>query len=238
MNFATARLDPRRHLTGILFVAVLHVALVYALVSGLAKRIVDVVRLPIETRVIEEVKTEPPPPPEIVLPALPEFEPPPPPFIPPPEVRIAQPPPRPPIAVVTRTPPPAPVVIAPAPPPAPTPAPAPPRRRRPRAVVAPPKPAPAPAPAPPVTAGVACSNFRTAMGDAAYPRQARRQGLARGDALIQFTLTSDGRVTDIKTLRASHPIFARSSMQVVAQFKCRGQGRDVVVIVPFGYTLE
>ena len=40
-----------------------HVLIVYALVNGMAKKVVDVVRVPIETRLIEEIVEPPPPPP-------------------------------------------------------------------------------------------------------------------------------------------------------------------------------
>ena len=207
---------------GITFVILFHGFIVYALVTGLAKKVVDVVRAPIETKVIEEIK-KPPPPPEIVLPPPPKLEAPPPPFIPPPEVQIAQPPPpQPTITATTPTPPPAPVVIAPPPPPV---------------VVAAPAPPPPAAPVT-VTAGVACSNYSTVMGDASFPREAQRLGLEKGDALIQFTLTASGEIKDIKTLRASHPSFARNSIRIVGEYKCAGQGRDVIVQVPFGYKLE
>ena len=220
MNFAQRQADPRRHLVGITAVVLFHVLIVYALVTGLAKRVVDVVRAPIETKVIEEIK-KPPPPPEVVLPPPPKLEAPPPPFIPPPEIQIATPPPpAPTITATTATPPPAPVTIAPTPPPV---------------VVAA---APAP-PAPAVmSAGVVCSNYQTVMGDTAFPREAIRLGIERGDALVQFTLSAAGEVRDIKVVRASHPVFARNSVRVVGEYKCQGQGRDVTVQVPFGYKME
>jgi|KBSMisStandDraft_5_1062788.scaffolds.fasta_scaffold237396_2 periplasmic protein TonB len=225
MDFSKRQSDPRRHVVGLAVVILFHVAVVYALVTGLAKKVVEVIRAPIETKVIEEVR-KPPPPPEIVVPPPPRLEAPPPPFIPPPEVQIAAPPPpQPTITAVTPTPPPAPVAIVPAPPP---PAPAPPA----------PPPAAPPAPPPPVTAGVACSNYTTVMGDAGFPREAIRQGLDKGEALIQFTLTASGEIKDIKALRASHAIFARNSIRIVGEYKCQGQGRDVLVTVPFGYKLE
>jgi periplasmic protein TonB len=220
MNFAKQQRDPRRHLVGFTAVVLFHGFVVYALVTGLAKKVVEVVRAPIETKVIEEIK-KPPPPPETVVPPPPRLEAPPPPFIPPPEVQIATPPPpAPTITAVTPTPPPAPVVIAPAPPPV---------------VAAPP---PAPAPAAPVSAAVVCSNFSTVMGDASFPRDAARAGLEKGDALIQFTLTAGGEVKDVKAVRASHPAFARNSIRIVGEYKCQGQGREVVVQVPFSYKLE
>jgi periplasmic protein TonB len=221
MNFAQQQSDPRRRVIGFGAVLLFHALLIYALVSGLAKKVVDVVRAPIETKVIEEVK-KPPPPPEVVVPPPPKLEAPPPPFIPPPEIQIANPPPAPTITATTPTPPPAPVVIAPAPPP----------------VVAAPAP-PAPAPAPAVTsASVVCSNFNAVMGDVAFPREATRAGIERGEAVIQFTLTASGEVKDVHAISASNPIFARNSVRIVNSYKCQGQGRDVTVRVPFGYKLE
>jgi len=221
MNFAERQADPRRHLVGMTVVVLFHVLVVYALVTGLAKRVVEVIRAPIETKVIEEIK-KPPPPPEVVLPPPPKLEAPPPPFIPPPEIQVATPPPpQPTITAVTPTPPPAPVVIAPAPPPP---------------VVAA---APAPvAPPAPVSAGVVCSNFQTVMGDVAFPRDAQRQGIEKGEALIQFTLSPSGEIKNITVLRASHQIFARNSVRIVGEYKCQGQGREVTVQVPFGYKLQ
>jgi protein TonB len=149
MNFSQRQADPRRHLVGITLVILFHVLIVWALVSGLAKKVVQVVIAPIETKVIEEVK-KPPPPPEVVVPPPPKLEAPPPPFIPPPEVQITAPPPPPTITATTPTPPPAPVVIAPAPPVVAPPAP----------VAAPPAPPAPPPPKPAIQqAGVACSKM-------------------------------------------------------------------------------
>jgi protein TonB len=101
-------------------------------------------------------------------------------------------------------------------------------------------PAPPPvAPPAPVTAGVACPTYAKAMGEAAFPREALRQGLERGEAVIQFTISPSGQIKDIKTLSASNQIFARNSIRIVQnEFKCVGQGRDVTVNVPFVYKVE
>jgi periplasmic protein TonB len=97
-----------RRMVGIVFVVVLHVVIIYALVSGLGDQVVQILHQPLEAKIIQEVKPPPPappPPPQLVQP--------PPPFIPPPLVQIAQPPPVPVIASVTRVqpaaPPPTPV---------------------------------------------------------------------------------------------------------------------------------
>jgi len=217
MDFSKRQRDPRRHIVGIGFVILFHAAIVYALLTGLAKKVVDVVRAPIETKVIEEIK-KPPPPPEVVVPPPPKLEAPPPPFIPPPEVQVAVPPPAQPMITAS----------TPVPPPA-----------APMAPVAPPAAAPAPAAPPaPVSAAVVCSNFSTVMGDSVFPRDAIRQGIEKGEALVQFTLSATGEIKDVKVLKSTHPIFARNSMRLVSEYKCQGQGRDVLVQVPFGYKME
>src|SRR5258708_33011209 len=69
-------------------VVVLHLLMGYALVTGLARKAIDVLKQPIETKIIEEIKkpppdTPPPPPPKLALP--------PPPFIPAPAIHIQAP---------------------------------------------------------------------------------------------------------------------------------------------------
>ena len=109
-----------RHAPGIALVTVLHIAVGYALVTGLARKVVEVIKAPLETKIIEEIKkpppdTPPPPPPKLAAP--------PPPFIPPPEINIQVPTitQAPTITTVTTTPPPAapPPVAATAPAPQP-----------------------------------------------------------------------------------------------------------------------
>src|SRR5512138_1764907 len=56
MDFSKRQSDPRRHIVGLTFVILFHALIVYALVTGLAKKVVEVVRAPIETKVIEEIK--------------------------------------------------------------------------------------------------------------------------------------------------------------------------------------
>src|SRR3981081_2216089 len=112
MSYADPR-TPGRRLTSLVAVGVFHVILIYALVHGLARKIVEVVRAPLETKIIEEIKRPPPeqPPPP---PPPPKLTTPPPPFIPPPEVQIQVPVQLPPtITAVVPTPP-----AVPIPPPA------------------------------------------------------------------------------------------------------------------------
>lgn len=74
---------------GVVVVVAVHILVIYGLVSGLARKAIEVLPSPIETKILTEDQPveEPPPPPP------PTFEPPPPPFIPMPEIVISQPPP-------------------------------------------------------------------------------------------------------------------------------------------------
>jgi protein TonB len=95
-------------------VVVLHILLGWALVTGLARKVVEVMKQPLETKIIEEIKK---PPPDTPPPPPPKLAPPPPPFIPPPEINIQAPAQMAPtITTVTTAPPPPtppPVVAAP-----------------------------------------------------------------------------------------------------------------------------
>jgi periplasmic protein TonB len=114
MSFAQQQRNPTRQMAGIGFVVLLHALLIYALVNGLARKVVEVAKGPLETKIIQEIK---PPPPDTPPPPPPKLAPPPPPFIPPPEVNIAQSAPAQNTitTVSTAPPPPAPVAV-PAPP--------------------------------------------------------------------------------------------------------------------------
>ena len=110
--------SPGKNLSGLTLVVILHLAIGYALVTGLARKVVEVIKAPLETKIIEEIKK---PPPDVPPPPPPKMATPPPPFIPPPEINIQVPTVTPPptITTVTTTPPPPgppPVIAPPAPP--------------------------------------------------------------------------------------------------------------------------
>jgi protein TonB len=124
---------PKKAARGMLVVLGMHLLLGWALVSGLAQRMVEVVRAPIETKLIEELKPPaPPPPPELPKPTTP----------PPPAVMQM------PVPVVTPQVAPPPQISAPAPAPV---APPPPANPAPAPVDAIRAPAPVAAPAPAAT---------------------------------------------------------------------------------------
>ncbi len=218
MDYAQQQRNPTKHLVGIVVVILLHVLLIYGLVSGLARKVVEVVKKPLETQIIEEIKPPPPPPPEVQLPPPPKFVAPPPPYIPPPEVQVNVPPPPNVITATTNTPPP---------------------EAPPIAVRAPVEAPPAPPAAPPATsARSACPNYAKALGDSAYPRDAVKEGIEKGEAVIRFTVGSGGEVKDISTVSSSHRSFARAAQSVVRELHCIGQGKDIIFEIPFSFKRE
>jgi len=217
MDFSRTQRDPTRKFVGIGAVVLFHIVIVYGLITGLARKVVEVVKGPIEVKVIEEIIKKPPPPPEL-LPPPPKLQAPPPPFIPPPEINIQPPPtPAPTITAVTPEPPPAPqapVIVA--------------------------APAPTPAPAPPVvqSAAVVCPNYREALGSVAYPREAALDNI-QGEVLAEFTLSATGQIRDIVIKSTTNRIFNRPAIQMIqTRLSCKGQGQDVKLSLPISFKLN
>ena len=52
MDFAQQQRNPAKHLAGLTFVIILHLAVGYALVTGLARKVVEIIKQPIETKKI------------------------------------------------------------------------------------------------------------------------------------------------------------------------------------------
>jgi protein TonB len=183
VDFAEQQRNPGKHVVGIGIVLALHLLLGWGLLNGLAQRLVEVIKSPLETKIIEEVKPPPPPPPEN-LPPPPKFAPPPPSFVPPPEVNVNPPPtPAPSITTTQVAPPPAPVTVSPAP-----------------AVIAPPVAAPA---APRVAARAAIANAKDcAPNSDDYPAAARRAE-ATGTTKIRFSVGADGKLAGAEILRSA-----------------------------------
>jgi protein TonB len=212
MNFSQRQADPRRHLVGLTMVILFHLFVVYALVTGLAKKVVDVVRAPIETKVIEEIK-KPPPPPEIVLPPPPKLEAPPPPYIPPPEVQIAAPPPAPTITAAPAPVPPAPTLMTPTAP----------------VVVAAPVPAPRTGP---VQIGVVCQQMVTP----AMPVKAQREGLS-GTVKAQATI-KNGKVIAVEILSSTpRGVYDAAVRTAMMQYGCQPGEEELKAVQTFDFKL-
>lgn len=190
MDYAQQQRSWGKHLPSIALVVLLHIALGYALVTGLARRVVEVIKQPIETKIIEEIKK---PPPDAPPPPPPKLAAPPPPFIPPPEINIQVPQvqTQPTITTVTTVkPPPGPQVIAPPAPPAPKPA------------------------GPPVR-----KEFKAAYRvEPQFPRQALRDGLS-GRVVAHVYVEPNGAVSDVKIISSTNRIFDREVIRALSQWK-------------------
>ncbi len=201
MDYAQAQRNPSKHAAGFAIVVVLHIVLGYALVNGLARKMVEVIKGPIETKIIEEIKPPPPPPPEN-LPPPPKVAPPPPSYMPPPEVQIANPAPAPTITVTREAPPPnVPVTIAPP-------------------VVT--RPAP-PAPAAPRPQAVPARIDVSTCDKPEYPAAALRAE-ATGITKIRFTVDAEGKVSKADVERPAgssreHRLLDRTAVEALS--KCR-----------------
>jgi protein TonB len=207
--------EPSRRLTGWAVVVVLHVVILWALISGTARKGLEIIKKPLEAAVIQEVIIPPPPPPpppppkQIVRePQAPKVEAPPPPFVPPPEVT-------PPVSAApaiasVQTPPP---VMAPIAPPAPP---------------APPAPKPSTGRA---EMSIACpTQVKPEM-----PRQALREGtegVVKAQALIR-----DGSVKEV-TILSGPRVFHAAVRNAMLQYKCVSEPGDVLAPQEFVFKVE
>jgi len=216
MDFAKRQRDPTRHLIGIGVVVLVHALVIWALLTGLANKAIQVIKKPLNATIIEEIKLPPPPPPpppppkKIVEP--PKVPPPidtyvPPPDIPPPVTQVA-----PPITAVTPAPPPQEYKIE-APPPV--------------VVQAPPKPA--------VRRGIT----KMSGDDPAYPREAIRAGVQKGRVVVRLSIDENGKVTEVNIV-ASEPrgVFDKAVRSALEGWRFRAEGEKYVGEVEINFTLK
>lgn len=212
MDFARQQRDPTRHLIGIGFVILFHILVIYALMSGLGKRAIEVIKKPLNATIIEEIKVPPPPPPppikKIVEPPKVQMVQP---YVPPPDI----PPPTPPtvepvIAAVAPTPPVTPNVIA-----------------APVVEAPPPKPA--------IRQGVSCKS----MEKPTFPREAIRSGVEKGQVRAVLTIDEKGNVSNVDITSAEPPrIFDRIVRSTLADWKCAGEGSPYKALVEINFSLK
>jgi len=216
MNYSYVSRDPSRRLKGIVLVIALHAFLGYALVSGMARKGLELIKKPLEAVVIQEVIIPPPPPPppppkKIEPPKeMPKVEAPPPPYVPPPDVapQVSSTAPS---IVSVATPPAAPAVIAPPPP---------------------------PAPAPVVATGPKRSNMGLACPTQVAPEMPRKalqdgiEGMVKAQALIK-----DGVVKEV-TILSGHRVFHAAVRNAMLQYQCTQDAADILATQEFNFKLE
>jgi protein TonB len=202
--------DPKRRAIGWAVVIVVHAIVLWALISGTARKGLDIIKKPLEAAVIQEViippPPPPPPPPKEIVKQPPKVEAPPPPFVPPPEV----PPPvtSAPTIQSVQTPPPAPPVIAPPPPPA----------------------AP-PAPSGRQEIGVACPTQVVPKMPAAAQKN-NQEGSVRAQATIR-----GGKVVEVQILSGPR-VFHDAVRAAMMQYGCVSGSGDIIATQDFNFKLE
>jgi protein TonB len=205
--------DPSRRIKGIVVVVLVHALIGYALVSGMARKGLNLLKKPLEAVVIQEVIIPPPPPPPPPkkiekLPEAPKVDAPPPPFVPPPEV-TPQVTSNAPVIQSVSTPPPAPAVIAPPPPPA---------------------------------APVAVGPRRTSIGLACptqvqpeMPRKATQDGV---EGLVKAQIhIKNGTIVEV-TILSGPRVFHAAVKAAMMQYKCVSDEGDVLATQEFNFKLE
>ncbi len=210
MDFAEDRKMSMNRMIGIGLVVLLHVFLVYALVSGLASSAIDVIKKPLEIKIIQAPPPPPPPPPTIQPPPPPTLTTPPPPYIPPPLIQLQTPPPPPVFAVTTTVKPVAPTkMVAPAP------------------------------PAPPSTnVGVVCPNIGSIAGqlEDSFGQIADNDGLSEAHVTVAFSISPSGVISGAHVVSSDSAAVNALALQGVQSLRCNGQGQTVTVLAPFEFT--
>jgi len=213
MDYAQQQRDPTKHAIGVGFVILMHVLLVYALLTGLGRAIVEVVKKPLSATIIEELKLPPPPPPppkKVV--ETPKVQQPVQTFVPPPDVPVPTTTTAPTISATTATAPTEPHVIA-------------------APVVAPP---PAP-PKPAVRRGVT----RISGDNPEYPRAAIKEGISKGHVVARLHIDEKGNVTEVIIYSADPPRhFDRVVIAALKDWKFASDGEKYVAEVELNFKLD
>ena len=217
MDYAKRQRDPTRHMIGIGFVILLHVLVLWALISGLGKNVIQIIKKPLNATLIEEIKLPPPPPPPPPPPKkiVAATTAPPPPidtYVPPPEVAPPVTSTAPPITAVTQAPPPQEYKIEPPAPPV---------------VQAPPKPA--------IRRGI----VKLSGDDPGYPREAIRAGVQKGRVVARLQIDEKGNVTEVNIV-SSEPrgVFDKVVRGALETWKFKGEGEKYVGEVEINFTLK
>jgi protein TonB len=214
MDYARQQRDPAKHMIGIAFVVLFHLLIIYALLTGLARTVVEVIKKPLSATIIEEIKVPPPPPPppkRIV--EQPKVQAPVQPYIPPPDIPVpttAEPV----ISAPSTTPPPAPYVIAPPP-----------------VVEAPPAPPPKPA----IRRGITPIKRE----DPVYPRAAIRLNIEKGKVIARLNIDEKGNVTNVTIVSADPPRhFDKAVIDALSEWKFTAEGEKYVGEIEINFSLK
>jgi protein TonB len=190
---------------GIGIVLLLHVLLIYALVTGLATSAIDIIKKPLEIKIIS-APPAPPPPPTVTPPPPPKLTTPPPPYIPPPLIQVQQTPPPPVFAVTTSVKPAAPSQMA-----------------------------PAAAPSTSVGVVCPNVGSIAGQLEDSFQQIADNDGLTSARVVVQFTLSATGQVSNAHIISSNAADVDALALQGVQSLRCNGQGQPVELTAPFSF---
>jgi periplasmic protein TonB len=209
MDYAQQQRDPTKHAIGVGFVVLVHVLVIWALLSGLGSAIVAVVKKPLTATIIEELKLPPPPPPPPKKIVETKTPPPPTTFVPPPDIPVPTISTAPTITATTAVVPEVPHVIAPPAPPAPP----------------PPKPA--------IRRGVT----RISGDNPEYPKAAMREGINKGRVVARMNIDEKGNVTEVTIFSSDPPrVFDRAVITALKDWKFSAEGDKYIAEVELNFT--
>ena len=219
MDYARQQRDPTKHAIGIAFVVLVHLLVIYALVTGLGRTMIEVIKKPLTATIIEELKAPPPPPPppkKIV--EMPKVQVPVETYVPPPDIPVPSQSTAPVISAVTATAPTEPHVIAPPP-----------------VAQAPPAPAPPPPPKPAVRRGI----VPIEREDPVYPRDALRAGISKGTVIARLQIDGKGSVTEVQIVSADPPrVFDKEVRRALLLWKFQADGEKYVGEVEISFKMN
>ena len=90
---------------------------------------------------------------------------------------------------------------------------------------------------PSMAVSAACPNSQAVRTSMRYPLMARRDGV-EGDVVARFIVGAAGGIRGAEIISSSNRVFNSAVLAAVQQFQCAGQGRDVMVEVPFSFRLQ
>jgi protein TonB len=214
MDFARQQRDPTKHLIGIAFVVLFHLALIYALLTGLGRTMIEVIKKPISATIVEEIKAPPPPPPppkKIV--ETPKVQTPVQTYVPPPDIPVP----------TTAEP----VISAPTTAVAPT---------EPHVIAPPPV---VEAPPPPSKPAIRKGITPIKKEEIVYPRAAARLGIEKGHVVARLMIDEKGNVTNVTIVSADPPKhFDKAVIDALMEWKFSAEGAKYVGEIEVNFTMQ
>lgn len=70
-----------------------------------------------------------------------------------------------------------------------------------------------------------------------FPYELRDRGVS-GEVLIQFVINKEGRTSEIKIIKTTHPAFSKSSVDAIKKWRYESREEEVIIQVPISFIDE